>query len=312
MSKRANPMSSCRRVRILRSLLVMAVLSACPVAEPAGVLEIRHQERSLQPGEVVLLTVNGTLPLQRAEALVFGRSFRLSPRKDARVWSGLVGIDLETRPGAYAVEVRAGQEDGTTVTGTDELIVRAKRFPTRRLTLDEKFVTPPPEVGDRIRLESARLNAIHASVTPEMLWSGVFKPPVPADPGSSFGKRSILNDKPRSPHSGVDFSVPEGTEVRAPNAGRIVLAADLYYTGLTVILDHGLGIYSLFAHMSGINVAEGDAVRTGDLVGHVGMTGRSTGPHLHWGVRLMGTRVDPMALIAVTAARLGPPARKKQ
>lgn len=289
-----------------------ALLFSCLPAGPAAAMEIRHRERSLQPGEVVLLTASENVPLRRAEARAFGRTFPLYPTEDPRIWSGLVGIDLETRPGAYELEVSAEPEAGAPVTGKVQLRVLAKQFPTRRLTVDEKFVTPPPEVEDRIRREAARITAIHASVTPERLWGGVFRRPVPAEPGSSFGKRSILNRKPRSPHSGVDFSVPEGTEVRAPNSGRVVLAADLYYTGLTVILDHGLGMFSLFAHLAKIDVGEGELVRPGSLVGRVGMTGRSTGPHLHWSVRLVQSRVDPMALISVTGGRPGQPARKKK
>jgi len=312
MSESEKPRTASRRAAALCGLLFVTLLFSGLCVEAAGGLEIRHKERSLQPGEVVLLTASDSAPLRKAEALVFGRSFPLFGTTDARVWSGLVGIDLETRPGTYVVEVRAEQKDGTKVTASNELVIRSKSFPTRRLTVDEKFVTPPPEVGDRIRSEAARLNAIHSWVTPGRLWSGVFKPPVSSDPGSSFGKRSILNGKPRSPHSGVDFSVSAGTPVHAPNAGRVVLAADLYYTGLTVVLDHGLGMFSLFAHLSKIDVAEGDLLRTGDLVGRVGMTGRSTGPHLHWSVRLVRTRVDPMALVAVTAGRLGQRGRKQQ
>ena len=122
---------------------------------------------------------------------------------------------------------------------------------------------------------------------------------MPQAANSAFGTRSIYNGQPRSAHGGADFPSPAGTPIHAPNAGRVVLAANLYYTGNTVVIDHGLGLYSLFAHLSRIDVAEGASVDRGFVVGLVGATGRVTGPHLHWTVRAGGARVDPMAVIAI-------------
>ena len=141
------------------------------------------------------------------------------------------------------------------------------------------------------------MRAIFDALSPRRYWLGAFHVPVPGPPISEFGKRSIYNGKPRSPHAGTDFQGATGTPVQAPNAGRVVLAADLYYSGNTVILDHGLGLYSYFGHLSAFSVREGDQLSTGDVVGKVGATGLVTGPHLHWSVRLVGTRVDPLSLI---------------
>jgi murein DD-endopeptidase MepM/ murein hydrolase activator NlpD len=118
-----------------------------------------------------------------------------------------------------------------------------------------------------------------------------------------FGVLSIYNGETRSRHSGADFLSPAGTPIAAPAAGRVLLAQDLYFTGNTVIVDHGLGLFSLFAHLSAIEVADGAAVAAGDLVGKVGSTGRVTGPHLHWTVRLGGARVDPLSLLASAPLR---------
>jgi murein DD-endopeptidase MepM/ murein hydrolase activator NlpD len=114
---------------------------------------------------------------------------------------------------------------------------------------------------------------------------------------SNFGSRSIFNGQPRAPHAGIDYRGAVGTPIVAPNAGRVVLAEDLFLTGNTVVVDHGLGLYSLFAHMSRLDVKAGDDVATGTPVGLVGATGRVTGPHLHWSVRLGAARVDPAALL---------------
>jgi murein DD-endopeptidase MepM/ murein hydrolase activator NlpD len=116
---------------------------------------------------------------------------------------------------------------------------------------------------------------------------------------SGFGVRSIYNGEPRAPHNGADFASPLGTPVSAPGGGRVVLAESLYFTGRTVVIDHGLGLVSLLAHLSRIDVREGTDVVTGAQIGLVGATGRVTGPHLHWTVRLQGARVDPLSLIAV-------------
>jgi len=114
---------------------------------------------------------------------------------------------------------------------------------------------------------------------------------------SPFGLRRILNGKPRSPHSGVDFRSSRGTPIRSAAAGVAVFAGDLYYTGKTVVLDHGDGLYTLYAHLESIDCRTGERLKDGDIVGKVGSSGRSTGPHLHWGCKLRGDRIDPLALV---------------
>ena len=129
--------------------------------------------------------------------------------------------------------------------------------------------------------------------------------PVPGKAVSRFGSRSVFNGQPRAPHGGADFISSEGTPVLAPGAGRVLLAHDLYFSGNTVVIDHGLGLFSLLAHLSAFDVREGELVTEGQTVGRVGATGRVTGPHLHWAVRAGGARVDPLSVLAL----LGPQAR---
>jgi murein DD-endopeptidase MepM/ murein hydrolase activator NlpD len=174
---------------------------------------------------------------------------------------------------------------------------------TRTLTVDDAFVNPPASVQARIAEEAARLAKIWKESSPDRLWTEPFSPPVSESPNSAFGSRSVFNGEARSPHSGADFPSLAGAPVRSPNAGRVVLAGDLYFSGNTVILDHGLGLYSLFAHFSAIDVKEGDTVALGQTIGKVGATGRVTGPHLHWAIRLGGARVDPMSLLSVAGER---------
>ena len=127
--------------------------------------------------------------------------------------------------------------------------------------------------------------------------------PVPDVANSAFGTHSVFNGKPTSQHTGADFLSPSGRPVEAPNAGRVVIAGPRYFSGNTVVIDHGQGLFSVLAHLSEIDVAVGDSVAAGRVVGKVGATGRVTGPHLHWAVRLNGARVDPLSLLDVVGAR---------
>ncbi len=246
-----------------------------------------------------MLTVGSTRPLREVRVSAFNRSFPCFETADPLTWSGLVGIDLETKPGQYVVRVTGLGADGKAVTADHPMTVNPKAFATRALTVDERYVSPPREALARIEKESQRVRAIFDAVSPERYWTGPFVLPVPGRPISEFGKRSVYNGQPRSPHAGTDFEGATGTPVKAPNAGRVVLAASLYYSGNTIILDHGGGLYSYFGHLSAFSAHEGDPVAAGDVVGRVGATGLVTGPHLHWSVRLAGTRVDPLSLVDV-------------
>jgi biotin carboxyl carrier protein len=268
---------------------------------------VTHQARSLQPGEVVHFVVRLPERVNEVEAWAFQKVFRFYPGKldIPNVWEGLVGIDLNAKPGNHEVQILAVRNGIKVFESCRNLKVLSKEFPVRRITVDEKFASPPQNEIERIRRESKQVSGIFAKTTPERLWLGTFLRPVPGKAISSFGKRSIVNGQPRSPHSGTDFRAAEGTPIKAPNAGRVVLVQDLFFAGNTVILDHGLGLYSYFAHLSKFAVSEGEHVERGDVLGEVGATGRVTGPHLHWTLRLTGTRVDPLSLMAVLEAPSG-------
>jgi murein DD-endopeptidase MepM/ murein hydrolase activator NlpD len=178
----------------------------------------------------------------------------------------------------------------------------ARKFETRRLQVSEQFVNPPASLGERIAREARLLADTFNSVRTERLWRGPFGVPVTGSATSSFGRLTILNGKPGGRHQGADFRAAEGTPVRAPNSGVVVLAEDLYYSGNTVVVDHGYGLFSLLAHLSRMAVPAGSPVARGDVLGVSGSTGRVTGPHLHWAVRLGSLSVDPMSLLNAAAA----------
>jgi hypothetical protein len=262
-------------------------------------LQYTHTERSMQPGEVVLFEIHSSRPLNQLLISAFERQFPAFTEDNGLIWNCLVGIDGDCNPGRYGVKLEGSAPDGTVVSESYSLDVLTKKFPTRVLQVEPKYVTPPENVLDRIRNERRLVDDIFASTTQEKLWKGPFRAPVPGEVISEFGKRSIFNGQPRSSHSGTDFRGAVGTPIHAPNTGRVVFTGDLYYTGNTVIIDHGLGLYSYLGHMSAITAQEGDLVEIGDLIGKVGATGRVTGPHLHWTVRLRISRVDPISLINI-------------
>jgi len=255
-------------------------------------LDIAVQARSVQPGELVVLSI--TLPDRRDTVRVRAfdhdvPAFATGPA----AWRALVGIDLDRKPGPYDVTVDAGGG----LTATETLVVRPKSFPTRRLTVDENFVNPPASAEARIAQEAELLASVYAHPAHERQWTTAFVRPVPQPANSRFGTRSVFNGQPRNAHGGADFLSPAGTPIHAPNAGRVVIARELYFSGNTVIIDHGQGVFSMLAHLSTIRVHEGDRLDAGAVVGQVGATGRVTGPHLHWAVRVNDARVDPLSVL---------------
>jgi murein DD-endopeptidase MepM/ murein hydrolase activator NlpD len=181
--------------------------------------------------------------------------------------------------------------------------VIAGKFATENLHVDNKFVAPDPEQLARAKSEQQKLREIYATVSPQKLWQGRFRIPLAGvTKGANFGRRRVLNGQPGSPHGGVDLPATTGTPVRASQTGQVVLAEPLFFAGNTVIIDHGLGIYTLYGHLSEIEARVGDRIAVGAVLGKVGATGRVTGPHLHWGLSVDRSRVN--ALQIVTFAQL--------
>ena len=264
-----------------------------------------------QPGSVLEITLHGLDGDRSPEGTALGRPLLFVPAAAPHTWRALVGIDVTQAPGPETFRIHVQTDTGGELAVTGTFAVTARAFAVRRLQVAGRFVDPSAAELDRIRVEADRLAAIFATVTiPDQL--DLFVRPVPGVAGSNFGTRSIFNGEERAPHAGVDFRGAVGTPVAAPAGGRVVLAEDLFFTGQTVVIDHGLGLYSLLAHLSRIDVMPGHAVARGQRIGLLGATGRVTGPHLHWTVRLGEARVDPLRLLALLApAQSGvPPVRR--
>ena len=290
------------RVSRFSCVLAAALFSSVVVHTQSSdiVLTVSGADATSRAGDAVLVSVETTSPLTALEGEAFGHRSTFWA-VDERRWYGLIGIDIDAKPGTYDLDVRATSTQGAAHARTS-LLVAERRFETRRIRVADRFMSPPPEEAARIAIDAERLNAALARSQVPRVWSGPFIAPVAGSTTSGFGRLTIMNNVPRGRHRGVDFRAAEGTPVRAPNAGLVVLASDLYFTGNTVVLDHGDGLFSLLAHLSQIAVQEGTQVAGGDLVGAAGSTGRVTGPHLHWAVRLNAATVDPLSLISALSA----------
>ena len=277
------------------ALLPLGELTGFAAVETPPAIGVTVEARSLQPGELVVLTLAPNSEATAVHVQVLGRSIAAF-RVDDRLWRALVGIDIDQKPGTYAAVIDARTHSGTR-RATEQLVITSKTFPTRVLRVDPDFVNPPGSVQPRIEREALFLRQTYAHSATERLWIGSFVRQVPGEANSRFGTRSIFNGAARSPHSGADFLSGAGTPIKAPNSGRIVVSRELYFTGNTVVIDHGQGLFSMLAHLSRLDVHEGELVAAGQIVGLVGASGRVTGPHLHWAVRVSGARVDPMSAL---------------
>ena len=269
-------------------------------------LTVEGPAAPLYPGGVGLVRVSASRPLATLEGEAFGREVHFWTTGDRTQWEGLVGLGFDDGPGQHSMTIRAGGSSGAHATATVALTVKAKKYETRRLSVAANMVNPPDEEAARIAADSKAMADVFAGVWPERLWQGPFGTPVPGAATSSFGRLSVMNGESRGRHLGADFRAAEGTPVRAPNGGRVALAKDLYFAGNTVIVDHGLGLFSLVAHLSRIDVSVGETVMRGDPLGLSGATGRVTGPHLHWAIRMGPQSVDPSALMAALETQVAP------
>ena len=283
--------------RIVAIVLSLVCMGAAARSQGQRPLQVSLAPATIRPGDVVRITIENLGAGERATAQALGQNVTLEYDARDQKWMGLLGVDLDTAPGSYSIVI---QHSATTTPATRTLPIVPRQFLVRRLKVAPEYVEPPPETLEQIARDNKALAAAYARTSPRQ-WTGAFVVPVSGKASSNFGTRSYYNGVRRAPHAGVDFASGTGTPVRAANHGTIALAAPLYFTGNTVIVDHGGRLFSVFAHLSELGVKPGDVVEPQTIVGLVGSTGRVTGPHLHWSVRLNGARVDPLSLVAVTS-----------
>lgn len=259
-----------------------AMFTHAAAAEPPRELPV--------PGGVAIVRL-GAHPEPPA---VYYQDKRVLVTRDGERWLAVVGLPLDASPGEHRVVMRKSASESTPLV----FAVAEKNYPEQRIELaDESKVTPPPEALERIERERREMRDYYARWTPRGDVPLQLEWPVRGPLSSPFGLRRFFNDQPRAPHSGLDIAAAEGTFVTAPAAGTVIATGDYYFNGNTVFLDHGQGLITMYCHLARIEVAAGDEVDTGNVLGTVGKTGRATGPHLHWSVSLNDTRVDPLLFL---------------
>jgi|Deesub1362A_J573_1020465.scaffolds.fasta_scaffold00165_28 murein DD-endopeptidase MepM/ murein hydrolase activator NlpD len=270
--------------RVKPVLIVLALVLLAYTSADAFHAEILPAE--INPGDAFLVKVTGS----PGEPLAVSDNGRLYFENCGDSCYIAVGaVDVRTEPGVYEIVVSNGENKKRL-----ELHVRHIEFPVRRLTLPEDKVTLSSENLKRVEKEKARLSLIWGKVS-DRLWDGKFIMPLENSISAGFGIKRIMNRKKESIHRGIDIRGKNGEAVKAANTGRVVLAEELFFGGNTVIIDHGQGIYTVYMHLSKFNVTYGEIVSKGDIIGFVGSTGRATGPHLHFGVKVTAVNVNPVS-----------------
>jgi len=283
---------------MLRVVPLLAALVALVAPVAAAPLQVRVVPPAPRQGDAVMVFVAGTRGARDVEGSLGTQPLAFFPY--GAEFAAVAGVDLETKPGKVPWRIGLVDGGGEPRKAAGTVTIKATRFPVQRLTLPQGMVHLDPEAERRAANEAARMRALYDTVTPERLWRGSFTQPVASrKPGNGFGFRRIINGQPRMPHSGIDYSADRGTPVVASNRGRVALLGDFFFAGRFVALDHGLGLYTLYFHLDGVAVSEGQLVERGQTVGTVGTTGRSTGPHLHFGAQLGRARIHPPDLYAL-------------
>lgn len=259
---------------------------------PFDYAEAFHAEikpAKIHPGDAFLLRITGS-----KQSIALSASLNKEPLLFSSCGKGCflaIGtVDLNTKPGRYRISLEIGKQKTTRW-----LHVLHFTFDTIHLTLPEEKVSPSPDDIDRIKREADLLASIW-QIDSEKLWEGKFILPLENPLSTPFGTKRIINGETESVHRGLDIKGKEGDEIRASNRGRVVLAEELFFGGNTLILDHGQGIFTIYMHMSRYNVSPGDLVEKDDVIGLVGSTGRSSGPHLHFGVKVSGINTNPVSI----------------
>jgi len=267
----------------IKSWVLLAILLTCRVA-------VATPEHSPWPGGIAFVPIDAN---QVQPVVTVDDRPALVMQSDG-MWVAIVGIPLDQDSDTPLVArvSRPGSDDVNV-----DIPLRAADYRVQHLTVDRKYVDPGQEALERIFAEREIIDSALANWRAEDLETVELAPPVPGNRSTSFGSRRVFNDQPRSPHKGMDISASLGTPINAPLSGLVTATGDYYFNGNTVIVDHGQGLISLYCHLSEIDVEEGQAVRSGELLGKVGATGRVTGPHLHFATYLNGTAVDPALLL---------------
>ncbi|MBN2224628.1 MAG: M23 family metallopeptidase [Deltaproteobacteria bacterium] len=281
----------------LRTVLVGVVLIPLVFATVTAAVNIDVPGRVTQGG-IYVVTLSGDDTVMSARGIFARRNVHFNPTGVSGSFTGLLGVDLSASPEVRTLVVTVKKSNGITETLTRSITITRGDFSVQRLTMDEKWANKPDEATlKRIERETGVVTALYATETPRRLWSEAFMMPLIGGITGAFGLARYINGKPSSPHSGIDIAAVTGTPVVAANDGTVALVMDMYYSGLSLFIDHGQGLYTMYFHLSDVLVTGGESVKRGQAIARVGATGRVTGAHLHFGARLNYNKVNPAELM---------------
>lgn len=282
-----------RIIHFSRSLFVpVFFMLACLLLVREGHTATLSLSGTLEQGTAVLLHVENVPLGARLKGTLNGAAFPFSKENSA-----LLALDMETKPGKVTLRVKVTPPKGKREVLTRRFTIAKRHYKEEHITLPKKKVNLNSKDLARAKKETASIRATYKRRGGKAGYSEGFQQPVQGRFSGVFGSRRVLNGQARRPHSGVDIAAPKGTPVVATAPGKVALVGqDYFFTGNTLVLDHGDGVISLYAHLDTITVKKGAWVASGTTIGTIGMTGRATGPHLHWSVLVRRARVDPMRL----------------
>jgi murein DD-endopeptidase MepM/ murein hydrolase activator NlpD len=257
------------------------------IAAVVVAVALQLPQASLVPGGVLIVPIDSTSK-KDAPAVTFEGQRAMVLRSKGR-WVAVVGVPLSEKPGRVTVVVR----DGSAPEKSVSFDLHDKKYVTQSLKVAPGKVDLAKEDEDRVNREIPHIKQVVATYSDTPPTTLQLRQPIPGVRSSSYGMRRIFNNEPRSPHTGMDIAAPTGTPVKAPAPGKVIDTGDYFFNGNTVFVDHGEGLITMYCHLSAIDVKVGQEVHTGEVLGRVGATGRVTGPHLHFGVALNATFVDP-------------------
>jgi len=285
--------------------IVLIFLPGCPGAfqlsatTEGGKVTVCSQYRDISPGEVVKISLQSPR-FSSAVAHFHGKDYMFVPDSSNSSFFLLIGLGLDMKPGIYELAIHINFPDGSRKEFPLVLPVSSRKFAVQNINVDEKYVFPSAKAQERIKKEFELVKEVYQAYAPGWLGHGNFIVPSNGKIRKNFGEKRIFNNEFHSRHRGVDIRSSRGTKVKAANSGKIVLKRNLYYGGNTVIIDHGAGLFSIYCHLSRVSAKKGDLVNKGEVIGRVGSTGRVTGPHLHWGVKLYDQFVSPFSILQIS------------
>jgi len=282
----------------LISLFLPAVIFFIISPAHSAAFDVKGLENGVRPGDVTLVTVRSSSELDWVTGRLEGKKLYFK-KEGPFIFTTLIAFPMDKKRGEYKLYLRASGKEAE-LAKTVMLNVMKRDYRLERLKLPKNMVEPGEKQLERIRRENRALFSVKRYISKKRYWEGDFIRPVKGKIAGNFGVRRILNGVSKSPHSGNDVRAPAGSKIKSPNDGRVIYVDNMYYGGKTIVIDHGHGLSTLYMHLSKIFVNHGQEIKKGQIIGLVGSTGRSTGPHLHWGAYLYGEKVDPASLLGLS------------